>query len=328
MRKYDIDASTDQGKFLDYVDSWFSIHGEAREDKGEDSFLYILKDEIGLISVFDGCGGSGARLYPSYGNRTGAYIASRVLAQATSQWFDDLNVETNWDDETNCSILKNYIDNLLQFYRNQGGRVSALKGKLIREFPSTLSAAVMRTEGSTLMVNFIWSGDSRGYVLDSAGLHQATTDDLSGRCDAMKNLYEDSPMNNVISASESYVIHQNKVTLSMPCIVFTATDGCFGYVKSPMEFERILLEQLMQSETIDEWRRRIQEVLSSISGDDYTMCMVAIGFETFDNIKKYYNQRLLYLNHYYPFTPKTGTEELFNQWNKYRIEYERYMNTI
>jgi len=46
---------------------------------GEDSFSYsFVGQEAGYISVFDGCGGMGARKYPKAGNKTGARVASKL----------------------------------------------------------------------------------------------------------------------------------------------------------------------------------------------------------------------------------------------------------
>ena len=79
-----------------------------------------------------------------------------------------------------------------------------LKGNLMKEFPSTLSLVLIAPwKSNALVTEFIWAGDSRGYILDSSGLHQVTVDDIANT-DALENLSEDAPMKNVISASHPY----------------------------------------------------------------------------------------------------------------------------
>ena len=83
-----------------------------------------------------------------------------------------------------------------------------LKGNLMKEFPSTLSLVLIAPwKSNALVTEFIWAGDSRGYILDSSGLHQVTVDDIANT-DALENLSEDAPMKNVISASHPYVLNR------------------------------------------------------------------------------------------------------------------------
>lgn len=65
----------------------FVICEEQVADQGEDFCLAVRKQERILVGVFDGCGGSGARVYTALGNRTGAYVASRALAVSVRKWF-------------------------------------------------------------------------------------------------------------------------------------------------------------------------------------------------------------------------------------------------
>ena len=50
--------------------------------KGEDSFCYSFCDSAGMLGVFDGCGGAGARTHAYYSGKTEAYMASRLCAGA------------------------------------------------------------------------------------------------------------------------------------------------------------------------------------------------------------------------------------------------------
>ena len=76
------------------MDQFFVVHGEKIPGKGEDSFLLSVNERAGLAAVFDGCGGSGARVYKDLGGKTGAYIAARVLSDTMCGWFED-----SWDED-------------------------------------------------------------------------------------------------------------------------------------------------------------------------------------------------------------------------------------
>ena len=56
--------------------------GEARKLLGEDSWTYGFCEDSGVIAVFDGCGGSGARKHDDYNNHSEAFMASRLCAGA------------------------------------------------------------------------------------------------------------------------------------------------------------------------------------------------------------------------------------------------------
>ena len=100
-----------------------------------------------------------------------------------------------------------------------------LKGNLMKEFPSTLSLVLIAPwKSNALVTEFIWAGDSRGYILDSSGLHQVTVDDIANT-DALENLSEDAPMKNVISASNPYVLNRRTGIEQLPALIISATDG-------------------------------------------------------------------------------------------------------
>ena len=57
------------------------------KDRGEDSYLIGFRENAGVCAVFDGLGGSGSRQYKEYGDKTGAYIASRAVSEEMYNWF-------------------------------------------------------------------------------------------------------------------------------------------------------------------------------------------------------------------------------------------------
>jgi len=295
---------------------------ESRPGNGEDSYAAAVTDNAAFLGVFDGCGGSGARSYPEYGGKTGAYIASRAAAEAAMNRFGE------WADRENPGIppvdrLKNDIDEALMQYRSESETHSMLRGSLSKEFPTTMAAEFILPDpedGNVLKVDFAWAGDSRCYVLTPAGLRQASTDDLSVT-DAYRNLSEDAALLNVISASHSYKINERKLKIRKPCILFTATDGCFGYLRTPMEFERMLVGTLMEAKSVSEWKEYLTAEIGKVAGDDYTLCALAFGFERFENMQQLFRQRFQFLQTEYPAT-ETAPEALEVMWNTYKESYQ------
>lgn len=193
----------------------------------------------------------------------------------------------------------------------------------MKEFPSTLSLVLIAPwKSHSLLTEFIWAGDSRGYILDSSGLHQVTVDDIANT-DALENLSEDAPMKNVISASHPYVLNRRTGIEQLPALVISATDGCFGYLRSPMEFERFLLETMKKSESMEQWKTEMDHVLKKISGDDYTMCVYAAGFGSFRDMKHFYSARLQELEQNYSYE-NSEKEILLSEWKEYKLTYEAY----
>lgn len=305
------------------LSQWFIVRGERIAGKGEDSYLLSVDSKSAIIGVFDGCGGSGARIYPVFNNQTGAYLASRIICEATYKWYGKQYVANDEGMKAQNSLLKKYIDNALAQYRKRGKADSMLSGSLSKEFPSTLAVTTIIYERKKIYADFLWSGDSRGYILDNKGLHQVTKDDLPNT-DPMQNLREDAGMINVISASKPYEIHESKRELGRPCLLFTATDGCFGYYRSPMEFEKMLLDTLMQSNSIHQWKYALDQRIKAVAGDDYTMCLLAIRFRSFIELQDCFRGWWDWINKKYPLTEETTERELFQQWEEYRTNYEQY----
>ena len=225
------------------------------EGDGEDAFLAVQTDEKVFLGVFDGCGGSGAKIYPVFDNHTGAWIASRAAALAAHEWFTD--------NQENTSLEAN-IARSLQTCRTQSISGQTLLGSLSREFPTTVAAFIV--EKGRDEAEFYWCGDSRCYTLDSRGLHQITMDDSSVH-DAMQNLREDAPMTNVASASRPFQLHHTRISIREPSLIFAATDGCFGYLSSPMAFEKMLMETMRCARSMRHWEQLLDKKLKHISGE-------------------------------------------------------------
>jgi hypothetical protein len=67
------------------------------------------------------------------------------------------------------------------------------------------------------------------------------------------------------------------VELEAPFLLLCATDGCFGYLPSPMHFERLLLEALRTARSVEGWSEAVQRSIVEITGDDASMAVLGVG---------------------------------------------------
>ena len=289
----------------------FAVAEEMVQNKGEDSFYYNVADENFIIASFDGCGGSGSKKYENYSGKTGAYVASRAVCGGVKEWF----YQSNKGEE-----IVEYIQKSLSVLKKYADKAGRIMGSLKKDFPTTAAIITGHSNQGRLEATCFWAGDSRCYQLDSDGLHQLTEDDLDGQ-DAMTNLTNDGVMTNVINASTSFDIHSKKLVFDKPSILLTATDGCFGYLNSPMEFEYLLTDTLSKSKNPLEWKMALNERMHEVTGDDYTLCVAAYGFGNFEEIKKCFAERNIHVAEKYI----NSQYEPSNLWNIYKKEYSKYL---
>lgn len=253
--------------------------------QGEDSDP-ILRDgrELGLVAVFDGMGGAGGTVYETPdGPRTGAYLASRLARDVVEQRMVALlDPEWNLDGAAAAQDLQRSVRAALQARLVElKAPASGLRSRLLRALPTTMAlAALQRREpgGDRWACHLLWAGDSRVYVFQPGpGAQQLTVDDIRDRGDAMANLREDSVVSNAMSADIEFVVHHRKIELTAPFLMIAATDGCFGYVPSPMHFEHLVLAALRDAPDTDSWSAAVQAAVSAVTGDDAAMATLGVG---------------------------------------------------
>jgi hypothetical protein len=93
----------------------------------------------------------------------------------------------------------------------------------------------------------------------------------------MANLRSDSVVSNAMSADTEFHVNYRRVQLQAPFFLLCATDGCFGYLPTPMHFERLVLSPLTEARTVDAWSRAIQTEVAGVTGDDAAMSVVSVG---------------------------------------------------
>ena len=124
---------------------------------------------------------------------------------------------------------------------------------MVRTLPCTGSMITVTPSSvdlQALYVDIIHAGDSRVYMMrPQKGLQQVTRDELAGNPDALRNLYVSAPMTNVINIDKDFTLTHLAFDMKEPFALLCASDGVFGYVKTPMHFEKIILDCLETAET-------------------------------------------------------------------------------
>lgn len=305
--------------FISEISTFFAISGEIIPQSGEDSFIYFFNENKGLIGVFDGCGGIGSRRYQTLDLKTGAYISARAVSECVANWFDNYSELEYIEDKTR--ILAQEINDTLALFKSKT-TTSKIKGSMTKDFPTTLSITVLEKVNNELIADFIWAGDSRGYILREEGLVQITIDDIDESVDALDNISSDGVLTNIVSANANYVLHSKTVSIKKKCIIFNSTDGCFSYLKTPMEFEYLILYTLATAKSVNEWKSKVESSIRKFAGDDHTISLVAYGFKTFTEMQMYYQKRTEFLyEHYIKYLKNSTKQEIEILWNKYKKVY-------
>ncbi|GGN73319.1 hypothetical protein GCM10011579_051360 [Streptomyces albiflavescens] len=269
-----------------------SVWTERVPGRGEDAEPFIahhLSTGQGLIAVFDGSGGAGSSPVwqaPDGETRTGAWVGSRVARLATDCWFHDVVGE---DEADTPDHLHAYLEH---FLASAPQRRSKIVGKMRRQLPTTLAAVQYRMyEDNVLECQALWAGDSRAYVLlPQSGLHVLTRDHTE-ESDALALLRSDPPMTNSVSADREFYVDAERVTLELPCVLLAATDGFFGYVHTPAEFEYVLLKTLMRANDEFEWADLIRRRVQDYTADDASLALVALGYGDFAQLRAAFSGR-------------------------------------
>ncbi len=318
-------------------------------EQGEDSDP-ILRDgpDLGLVGVFDGMGGAGGTVYETPdGPRTGAYLASRIARDVVERRMLDL-LEPDWhlNGKAAASDLQRSVQQALrQRLEELNPARSGLRSRLIRALPTTMAIVALQriqSGGPVWAGHVFWAGDSRAYVFESTGARQLSTDDLRDPGDALANLRRDSVVSNAMSADVEFHVNYRRVQLRAPFLVVCATDGCFGYVPTPMHFEHLVLSRLLAARNTEAWSSSLQTEIAAVTGDDAAMSTLGVGAD-FKEFQKLFAPQVAELasDVIEPLDQLSVTvarleqelhelrlrqlDETTEKWNQYKTGYERYL---
>ncbi|MFB8348030.1 serine/threonine protein phosphatase [Streptomyces niveus] len=249
--------------------------------------------------MFDGSGGSGAATAwqtPQGTPRTGAWVGARVARLATDCWFRQVATDGEPDGPRS---LHEYVE---YFLSKAPQRRSKLGGTMRRQLPTTLAALHyrLREGGRFLELQPLWVGDSRAYALTpDAGL-QVLTRDHTQESDALELLRTDPPMTNLACADRAFEVGSQLLSsYALPCVLVTATDGFFGYVHTPADFEYLLLSTLRDAQDANEWADLVRRGVQSYTADDASLALLALGYPSFAELREHFAVRLAHLTDRY-----------------------------
>ena len=299
---------------------------------GEDSFAVSTLPGNACLCVADGCGGLGSKRYDKLDHHTGAYLASRLATRAVLGW---------WQEQQQVPFLPTEGHLLLEDLQQEVNAVfsnfasthchdesSRIVGSMQRTLPTTL-CALFASDRSRAGC-FLWAGDSRGYTLDAAGLHQYTADDIRGNPDAFDSILLDRPLSNLICAECIPQLHMRRFCLPEKGLLLCLSDGAFNAFSSPMELEMMLLDTMIHSANLERWQRKLEKTLSAMIQDDMTLLCCPRGFVDHDAMKQHFLPRYEQLKKEYitPVRRKRKDREVARAyWQRYRLEYDRTEGT-
>ena len=311
-----------------------AVWTEKRKGRGEDAPPTALSHRAGrgMLAVYDGVGGAGARSVgstPDQQEVSGAFVASRVAHFALEEWFVTSVAQRPITDSAG-------LDNTILAGLRATGIAPGSKviGTMVRHLPTTLAAIEYQLIGRDLNIVSRWAGDSRAYILDPAeGLHVVTRDDTE-ETDALNQLANDPPMTNMICADRPFRINEFPLinVIQPPTVILCATDGFFHYVETPAHFEYVLLYTMNMAASLHEWAARLAEYAQGSSADDASLVIAAFGYPSFLAMRPAFAQRghALTENYIDPLH-KPGTRRKQRQppatrqslWEEYKIGYEK-----
>ena len=262
-------------------------------EKGEDAFAYSVQDpDLHSLAVFDGCGGAGAWQYPEYKGATGAFVAAQSMAKLFLSWCATVRPESTGQPEGLAKQFETLSWVKLQEIKEACSPMG-VSGSLVKAFPCTISAALIkRVDLQALQLTALNVGDSRIYYLSpDAGLVQLTEDDSRGHPDPLESLRDSAPLSDVMNADRPFKVKARQVELSLPCAVLAVTDGMFGYLRSPMDFEDTLLDCLMCASSLSDFEERFKAAIVKVTGDDSTCIAAFYGWDSLNAMKEMLKNR-------------------------------------
>lgn len=246
----------------------------------------------GYVIVCDGLGSGALKVEYGGETHTGAYFASRIVSETVSSFIEsDRDRFFDADIDETLSELKEKIkSSLSEFVSKAGINPEGIGGNMFKILPTTLACIVFRETEGGVDTQTVWVGDSRCYCMDpSEGLRQISDDDIKVEKNPMDCLIEDTPMSNTICYDKDFHINHVRHSFDAPCLLFAASDGCYGYLDSPMDLEGLLLP----SGAAEEFNltEQLHAQLSTKKFDDRSLAGVCFGIEDDAQYAKLFSDR-------------------------------------
>lgn len=224
-----------------------------------------ITESTSLIFVADGMGGSGARRIET--GRTTAYHGSRAAREGISSIsISDFNQD--------LLSIKRTVEN--SFARSFSSLPivpeSGLKSKFARDYPTTVSTAILTEEKDSKSVKLLWTGDSPIFIFTPEAIYTTATPD-SG----------DAPTSAVYR--DHYHLDSQELTFKKdtPIMVVTASDGLLKMGGDTIDTAiRFILENIQNtdpSQISQKMIDRYQQLKSrhQIELDDTTVAIATSG---------------------------------------------------
>ncbi|GII84052.1 hypothetical protein Ssi03_20420 [Sphaerisporangium siamense] len=313
-------------------DKWLAlgVWTERRAGLGEDADPLLVHHgptREGIVGVFDGAGGAGAAVVWRSRDgllRTGAWAGSRMARACVESWFlDGVADGTPFEAEE----LRGRLAAELAAARPR--TTSKIISSMRRDLPSTMAAIRYKAGNGGVECEALWAGDSRAYALTPGAGLRALTRDHTVETDALEQLLQDPPLTNMLCADRAFTVEAHRTPLDTPCVLVCATDGFFGYVETPSDFERHLLGTLAESRDERDWAERLADRVSGYSADDASLSLAAFGFAGLDDLREGFGPRLRELEEGYA-GAEDGDQAARTRWRErawqdYRRCYEELM---
>lgn len=302
---------------------YFTVEHIPNEKRHEDSYCFDFSgDELHLLAVFDGCGGLGARRYSRLADKSGAFLAAQTSAKCAFRWKERIQTGKQMDLQALAEEYSEGVRAELTALEREYADDNRLVGTMVRTMPCTASMALVypSPERSAVTVASFNAGDSRVYLLTPEhGLRQLTRDDLRGEPDALMNLYVNAALTNMINLDVPFSLRLRSVNVRGPFGVLAATDGVFGYVRTPMDFENMLLQALEEASGFGDFQQRFRKAVAGITGDDATAVMAFYGWRSFQKLQADFHPRAQKLADICAALDRDGTDEAIERaWTEYK----------
>lgn len=317
-----------------------AVWTEKKKGRGEDApptGLHHRRSGRGVIAVYDGAGGAGAREVGRTPDEevTSAFVASRAARFALEDWFVTTAPKRRLDHAGD--LHEALVDGLNKTGIAPSGKI---RGNMVRHLPTTVAAIEYEiADGRRLELASRWVGDSRAYIVHPARGLQAVSVDDTHDSDALVLLLNDQPMTNVVCADRPFHVNEflGVDPLMLPVIIACATDGFYNYLPTPTHFEHLLLQTMRDARDMSEWAQALATRVQQYTSDDASLVIAALGYQNYAAMRHSYQDRhkLLSGQYIHPFNQAQESGNDFTiaaarteQWTRYREEYEAWIRRM